>query len=139
MKSSEISGMADGRQPVRPVESPGVRLMTFLSTHQEKILAREKENERFIHLYGLGNYWVAFERSAYQLYRLFPQSETSIIRFVTYPFPVVMAAVTDIELRAYSRRHILRNAEPDYRVLATSAISFDRYREWHRTEVEELT
>ena len=113
--------------------------MDFLSTHQAEILSREKDNQRFAHLYGFENYWVAFEHSAYQLCRLFPRSETSVIRFITYPFPVVMAAVTDAELRAYSRRHILRIAEPDYRVLTTEELPPERYREWHRVEVEELT
>ena len=50
-----------------------------------------------------------------------------------------MAAVTDAELRAYSRRNILRIAEPDYRVLTTEELPPERYREWHRVEVEELT
>lgn len=139
MKSTEIAGISDRQQqPAGNASSPGVSLMDFLSTHQAEILNREKDNQRFAHLYGFGNYWVAFEHSAYQLCRLFSRSETSIIRFVTYPFPVVMAAVTDAELHAYSRRHILRIAEPDYRVLTTEELPFERYREWHRVEVEEL-
>ena len=139
MKSTEIAGIPDSQQPVRDAEAPGLRLMAFLSAHQAEIMAREKDNERYAYLYGFESYWVAFEHSAYQLCRLFPRSETSIIRFVTYPFPVVMAAVTDAELHAYSRRHILRIAEPDYRVLTTEELPFERYREWHRVEVEELT
>lgn len=98
-----------------------------------------KNNERYAYLYGFESYWVAFEHSAYQLCRLFPRSDTSIIRFVTYPFPVVMASITDTELCAYSRRHILKAAEPDRRVLTAEKLSFEHYREWHRTEVEELT
>ena len=139
MKSTEIAGIPDSQQPVRDAEAPGLRLMAFLSAHQAEIMAREKDNERYAYLYGFESYWVAFEHSAYQLCRLFPRSDTSIIRFVTYPFPVVMAAVTDAELRAYSRRHILRIAEPDYRVLTTEELPPERYREWHRVEVEELT
>ena len=50
-----------------------------------------------------------------------------------------MAAVTDAELYAYSRRHILRVTEPDYRVLTAEKFPFEHYREWHRVEVEELT
>jgi len=113
--------------------------MAFLSAHQAEIMAREKDNERYAYLYGFESYWVAFEHSAYQLCRLFPRSDTSIIRFVTYPFPVVMASITDTELYAYSRRHILKAAEPDRRVLTAEKLSFEHYREWHRTEVEELT
>ena len=108
MKSTEIAGIPDSQQPVRDAEAPGLRLMAFLSAHQAEIMAREKDNERYAYLYGFESYWVAFEHSAYQLCRLFPRSDTSIIRFVTYPFPVVMASI-------------------------------EHYREWHRTEVEELT
>lgn len=138
MKNTETAGISDRQQPAGNASSPGVSLMDFLSTHQAEILSREKDNQRFAHLYGFGNYWVAFEHSAYQLCRLFPRSEISVIRFITYPFPVVMAAVTDAELHAYSCRHILRIAEPDYRVLTTEELSPERYREWHRVEVEEL-
>lgn len=139
MKSTEIAGIPDSQQPVRDAEAPGLRLMAFLSAHQAEIMAREKDNERYAYLYGFESYWVAFEQSAYQLCRLFPRSDTSIIRFVTYPFPVVMASITDTELYAYSRRHILKAAEPDRRVLTAEKLSFEHYREWHRTEVEELT
>ena len=139
MKSIETAGISDRQQPVGNASSPGVSLMDFLSTHQAEILNQEKDNLQFAHLYGFENYWVAFEHSAYQLCRLFPRSETSIIRFITYPFPVVMASITDTELCAYSRRHILKAAEPDRRVLTAEKLSFEHYREWHRTEVEELT
>lgn len=98
MKSTEIAGIPDSQQPVRDAEAPGLRLMAFLSAHQAEIMAREKDNERYAYLYGFESYWVAFEHSAYQLCRLFPRSDTSIIRFVTYPFPVVMASITDTEL-----------------------------------------
>jgi|GEM_PF-451263 hypothetical protein len=138
MKSTEIAGIPDRQQSVRDAEAPGLRLMNFLSTHQTEIMAREKDNERYAYLYGVESYWMAFEHSAYQMRRLFPQSETSIIRFVTYPFPVVMAAVSDAELYAYSRRHILRVTAPDRRVLTTEKLPVERYREWHRAEVEEL-
>ncbi len=119
--------------------SSGVRLVALLNEHLGDIMSRERTNTASIHLYCTGPYWVAFERSAYQLCRLFPRSDTSIIRFVTYPFPVVMASITDTELCAYSRRHILKAAEPDRRVLTAEKLSFEHYREWHRTEVEELT
>lgn len=129
MKSTEIAGIPDSQQPVRDAEAPGLRLMAFLSAHQAEIMAREKDNERYAYLYGFESYWVAFEHSAYQLCRLFPRSDTSI----------VMASITDTELCAYSRRHLLKAAEPDRRVLTAEKLSFEHYREWHRTEVEELT
>lgn len=111
--------------------------MTFLTTHQAKILAREKDNERFVHLYGIGGYWVAFERSAYLLCQLFSQSETSVIHFVAYPFPVMMAAITHLELKAYSRSHIFRRDEADYKEFIAPGISAQAYRLWRRNEVQD--
>lgn len=134
-KSALISQFADRRQPVREAESPGMRLMTFLTTHQAQIMAREKDNERFVYLYGIGNYWVAFERSAYLLCRLLAPGETSVIRFVTYPFPVVMVTVSDEELRAYSRSHIFKRDESDYKEFIAPQISPRQYHLWHRDEV----
>lgn len=137
MKSTEISGITGVRRPVRDAESQGVRLMTFLSTHQAKIMARERTNKRFVHLYGIGDYWMAFERSAYLLCQLFSRSETSVVHFIAYPFPVMMAAITDQELKAYSRSHIFKRDEGDYKELLTSEISPGQYRLWHRNEVQD--
>lgn len=109
--------------------------MTFLTTHQAQIMAREKDNERFVYLYGIGNYWVAFERSAYLLCRLLAPGETSVIRFVTYPFPVVMVTVSDEELRAYSHSHIFKRDESDYKEFIAPQISPRQYHLWHRDEV----
>ena len=93
----------------RSAEPVGLRLMSFLAAHGREILDREKDNTASVHLYGAGAYWVAFERSACQMCRLFPQSETAVFRFREFPFPVVMASVEDDRLREYVRRHILRS------------------------------
>ena len=49
---------------------------------------------------------MSFERSAYQLRRVFPDSETTPLRLFAYPFPIVMVSVTDRSLRLYARKHI---------------------------------
>lgn len=112
--------------------------MSFLAAHQREILAREKDNGTFIHLYDTGGYWIAFEHSACQLCQLFPRHETAVINFRDYPFPVVMAFVTDADLRAYSRRHILRTAGPDYKILTVPALVPEQYRSWYRNEIREF-
>lgn len=96
MGNAEI--MAERPQRNTEAEPSGVRLMAFLAAHRTEVLAREQNNERFIHLYGTGGYWAAFERSAYQLCRLFPRNETAVFHFAAYPFPVVMASIADGEL-----------------------------------------
>ena len=42
----------------------GIRLQHLIQNQYKEILAREKNNDKFIHLYDIGAYWVAFERSA---------------------------------------------------------------------------
>ena len=95
----------------------GVRLVALLNDHLCEIMGRERANHTSMHLYCTGPYWVAFERSAYQLRRAFPDSETTPMRLLGYPFPVVMVSVTDRSLRSYARKHILRIDEPDYKRL----------------------
>ena len=116
----------------------GIRLVTLLNEHLNEIMDRERTNRTSIHLYCTGSYWVAFERSAYQLRRVFPDSETMPLRLFAYPFPIVMVSVTDRSLRSYARKHILRRDESDYKLLTVPGFSLADYREWHAGEVEGL-
>ena len=103
-----------------------------------EIMGRERANHTSMHLYCTGPYWVAFERSAYQLRRAFPDSETTPMRLFGYPFPVVMVSVTDRSLRSYARKHILRIDEPDYKRLTVPVFPAEDYRSWHEREVSGL-
>ena len=116
----------------------GIRLMLLLKGHLREIMNRECANQTSIHLYCTGPYWVAFERSAYQLCLTFPDSETTPLRLFAYPFPIVMVSVTDRSLRSYARKHILRRDETDYVVLTVPESSLTDYRRWHAGEVEGL-
>jgi len=116
----------------------GIRLMSLLREHLDEIMGRERTNLTSIHLYCTGLYWVAFERSAYQLYRAFPDSEIMPMRLYAYPFPIVMVSVTDRSLRSYTRKHILRRDESDYKLLTVPGLPLPAYREWHSGEVEGL-
>ena len=116
----------------------GIRLMLLLKERLVEIMDRERANRNSIHLYCTGPYWVAFECSAYQLYRAFPDSETMPLRLFAYPFPIVMVSVTDRSLRSYARKHILRRDESDYKLLTVPGLPLPAYREWHSGEVEGL-
>ena len=116
----------------------GIRLMSLLREHLDEIMGRERTNLTSIHLYCTGLYWVAFERSAYQLYRAFPDSEIMPMRLFAYPFPIVMVSVTDRSLRSYARKHILRRDESDYKLLTVPELPMADYRTWHAGEVERL-
>ena len=120
-------------------ETPsGIRLMLLLKGHLREIMDRECANQTSIHLYCTGPYWVAFERSAYQLCLTFPDSEITPLRLFAYPFPIVMVSVTDRSLRSYARKHILRRDGSDYKLLTVSGLPLADYREWHAGEVEGL-
>lgn len=116
----------------------GIRLMNLLRERLAEIMDRERANCTSIHLYSTGSYWVAFERSAYQLRRAFPDSETTPLRLYAYPFPIVMASITDRSLRSYARKHILRKDELDYKLLTVPGLPLAAYRSWHAGEVEGL-
>ena len=116
----------------------GIRLQQLIQNQYKEILAREKNNDKFIHLYDIGAYWVAFERSAYQLCLTFPDSEITPLRLFAYPFPIVMVSVTDRSLRSYARKHILRRDGSDYKLLTVPGFPLADYREWHAGEVEGL-
>ena len=116
----------------------GVRLVALLNDHLREIMGRERANHTSMHLYCTGPYWVAFERSAYQLRRAFPDSETTPMRLFGYPFPVVMVSVTDRSLRSYARKHILRRDDIDYKLLTASQLSHEDYQAWHAGEVKGL-
>ena len=108
-------------------------LAALLTGHFDAIMERERTNRSSVHLYGAGDYWVAFEQSAYQLCQLMPSCETTLFRFAVYPFPVVMASVTDVQLQSFVRLHILRTDQPAYKVFSVRPYSADRYRSGHRT------
>ena len=116
----------------------GIRLMNLLRDHLTEIMDRERANLNSIHLYCTGSYWVSFERSAYQLRRVFPDSETTPLRLFAYPFPIVMVSVTDRSLRSYARKHILRRDDIDYKLLTASQLSHEDYQAWHAGEVKGL-
>ncbi|WP_455637206.1 hypothetical protein [Parabacteroides sp.] len=116
----------------------GIRLMNLLRERLAEIMDRERANQNSIHLYCTGPYWVAFERSAYQLRRAFPDSETTSLCLFAYPFPIVMVSVPDRSLRSYARKHILRRDDKDYKQLTVPGLSLADYREWHAGEVKGL-
>ena len=87
-------------------------LMELIETCLFDIIHTEDTTGRFIRLYGAGDYWHAFEESAYQLSQL-----------------------SDDELQAYGKNHIFRKKVSGYRELVGIGISMKRYKEWHKKEV----
>ena len=71
----------------------GIRLQQLIQNQHKEILVREKNNDKFIHLYDIGAYWVAFERSAFRLSDIFRQCEITLFRVPFRSEYMVMASV----------------------------------------------
>lgn len=86
-------------------------LMELIETCLFDIIHTEDTTGRFIRLYGAGDYWHAFEESAYQLSQLFVTHDVTVLRHKVYPFPVLMVSISDDELQAYGKNHIFRKIQ----------------------------
>lgn len=120
------------------VEPPWMSLKRLIETRMVEILCKEQGNRKYIRLYGAGEYWHAFEESAFQLERLLRKGETTLLSHKNYPFPVVMVSILDSELRTYIRQHIPVCDKPDYKKLLVAELSVSEYRAWHEHAVKEF-
>ena len=69
-------------------------LNELITNHIMTILNEEMSGWNSIHLYAIGEHWVAFERSAYALFRIFGDSlSITVLSLKNYPFPVIMCSV----------------------------------------------
>ena len=117
----------------------GIRLQMLIKDHHKDILDRERNNGNFIHLYNIGTYWVAFERSAFRVDNIFQRCEISLFMVPGYPEYVVMASVPHDEADDYFRKHIIHHDKPDYKVLSISPAALNgNYHRWHVQAVKKV-
>lgn len=116
----------------------GIRLQQLIQNQHAEILDREKDNSRFIHLYNIGTYWVAFEWSACGLSSIFSKSEISLFMVPGRPEYVVMASVASEEVIAHLRKHVIRYDGADYKVLLVPQLQMRDYYRWHVDAVKSL-
>lgn len=116
----------------------GIRLQQLIQNQHAEILDREKDNSRFIHLYNIGTYWVAFEQSACGLSSIFPKSEISLFMVPGRPEYVVMASVASEEVIAHLRKHVIRYDGADYKVLAIASLPVGYFQKWYSDAVKSV-
>ena len=122
----------------KQVEKSGIRLMTLVHNHLTDILKREKGNDKFIHLYSTGAYWVAFEQSACQLNRLYPRCDFFLFQVKGRPDHVVMTSICQEDASSYFQKHIVHRNEPDYKMLMTTQLPAGEFHRWHIRAVREV-
>lgn len=116
----------------------GIRLQRLIQNSHTDILNREKNNDRFMHLYHIGVYWVAFERSAYRLCDLFLENELSLFRVPEYPEYVVMASVPADEAEPYFSKHNVSGDGTYHKVRFDDSLLVVDYCHWHKVVVRSV-
>lgn len=118
--------------------SSGIRLQWLIQNQHAEILAREKKEGKFIHLYNIGTYWVAFERSAYRLNGLFPKSELTLFCIPGCTEYIVMVSVPVSAADDYFHKYKVFH-DGDYRkALYVSTLKVGDYHKWHEDAVQSI-
>lgn len=112
------------------------RVTALLEGHLQQILRKERDNEDRVHLYGVGEYWVAFERSAYLFEQLDADAAGPVVMHLRdYPFPIVMHTAHYTRVDALCRRHVLSRRTMEYLQFMTRPMDSRSYRLWYREQV----
>ena len=116
----------------------GIRLQQLIQNQYKEILTREKNNDKFIHLYDIGAYWAAFERSACRLSGLFSENELTLFCVPDCVEYVVMASVPADEAESYFREYIILHDGIYRKVWSEHSLLMGDYRHWHETAVRSV-
>ena len=116
----------------------GIRLQQLIQNQHKEILAREKNNDKFIHLYDIGAYWAAFERSACRLSGLFSENELTLFCVPDCVEYVVMSSVPADEAESYFREYIILHDGIYRKVWSEHSLLMGDYRHWHETAVRSV-
>ena len=116
----------------------GIRLRQLIQNQYKEILTREKNNDKFIHLYDIGAYWAAFERSACRLSGLFSENELTLFCVPDCVEYVVMASVPADEAESYFREYIILHDGIYRKVWSEHSLLMEDYRHWHETAVRSV-
>ena len=116
----------------------GIRLQQLIQNQHKEILAREKNNDKFIHLYDIGAYWAAFERSGCRLSGLFSENELTLFCVPDCVEYVVMASVPADEAESYFREYIILHDGIYRKVWSEHSLLMGDYRHWHETAVRSV-
>lgn len=108
----------------------------LLAKSSKTIIKRENANENRVHLYGVGQYWAAFDKSAYLLEQMTrTESDATILHLKDYPFPVLMYCVRHEKVKDLCRRHMMAKQGIEYLQIMSHPIDDASYNQWYREYV----
>lgn len=112
------------------------RVASLLDSDLQKILKKEIHNNDRIHLYDVGEYWVAFEKSAYMLEKMTDAGEKPLVLYLkSYPFPIVMRSIHYLKVNDMCKKHIMAKRQLEYLQFLTKQSDDASYRKWYREYV----
>lgn len=109
------------------------RVTNLLNTDLKKILKKEMHNNDRINLYDVGEYWVAFEKSAYMLERMADDGEMPMVLYLnSHPFPIVMRSIHYLKVNDMCKKHIMAKRQLEYLQFLTQQTDDISYSKWYR-------
>lgn len=109
------------------------RINSLITVQRNKILKNEMNNENRINLYDVGDFWVAFEKSAYLLKQMVnDDDEPIILHFRDYPFPIIMHSVHYELVYEMCQKRIMTKRTLEYLQFMTKPIDEESYKVWYR-------
>ncbi len=106
-------------------------LDTLLVSHSAEISRRESTVDCAMHLYDVGGWWVAFERSAYLLSLLYRSGYPTVLRLKEGGGrPLVMEGIPAAALSCLCRSSRVLHSEKGYRIVSAPSYDPRRYRAW---------
>ena len=113
------------------------RVNTLLEGRLHQILRQEQHNADRVNLYDVGEYWVAFERSAYQLEQMSRKADdTVMLHLATSPFPIAMHCMHHTRVNAMCRNHVMARKSMEYLQLLTRPIDDKSYARWYQDHID---
>lgn len=114
------------------------KLNTLLTKDLKNILKKELHNENRVNLYGVGEYWVAFEKSAYLLEQMTQEEDEPVVLHIKgHPFPIMMHNIHYHRVDDMCRKHIMAKKGLEFLSFVTKPIDDNSYSKWYREYVVE--
>lgn len=107
-------------------------LNALLSTQLKKILKGELHNSDRMNVYSVGEYWAAFDKSAFLLNRLAPGSVESMpLNIKGYPFPLIMSYVHYPVIDEMCHNHVMSKRNMEFIQFMSEKIDRSTYERWY--------
>lgn len=109
----------------------GIALGKLMENHLSDILFKESTNRDCIHLYHVDDCWVAFERSAFNLCRIYSKAVVNAMKVFIAPFPIVLASMEDREMPLAMGDTECSKRTLEERIYKTKPSDSKLFQKWH--------